>query len=64
MQKIITSVSYISLNLIFYILSLQDVVRFLILPTSQIDFIQKAGKANIFARHRQGRIRLDLVCSS
>ena len=33
-QKIATSVSYISLNLIFYISSLQDVDRFLIVPTS------------------------------
>ena len=36
MQKIVTSVSYIPLNLIFYILSLQDVDRFLILPTLPI----------------------------
>ena len=36
MQKIVTSVSYISLNLIFFISSLQDVDRFLILPVSPI----------------------------
>ena len=36
MQKIVTSVSYISLNLIFYIPSLQDVDRFFILATSPI----------------------------
>ena len=32
MQKIVTSVTYVSQNLIFYIPSFQDVVRFLILP--------------------------------
>ena len=64
-QKIVTPVSYISLNLNFYIRSLQDVDRTLILSTSpiSIDFIQKTGKANIFATRRQ-KIRLDLVYSS
>ena len=57
-QKVVTSVGYISLNLVFYITSLQDVNRFLVLLTSPIytDFIQKAGKSNIFAKRRQ---RLD-----
>ena len=36
MQDIITSVSYISVNLTFYIPSLEDVDRFLILPKSPI----------------------------
>ena len=53
-QKSVTSVSYISLNLIFYIPSLPDVDRFLILSTSpKIDFIEKASEANIFAKRRQ-----------
>ena len=56
MQKIATSICYISLNLIVYVPSLQDVDRFLIIPPSKIDFIQKADKGNIFAKRRQ---RLD-----
>ena len=35
-QNIVASATYISLNLIFYIPSLQDVDRFLILPASSI----------------------------
>ena len=35
-QKIVTSIIYISLDLTFYIPSLQDADRFLILPTSPI----------------------------
>ena len=35
-QKIVTSVRYISLNLVFYITSPQEVDRFLILPRSPI----------------------------
>ena len=35
-QKIVTSVSYILLNLIFYIPFMQDVDRLLILPTSSL----------------------------
>ena len=56
-QKIVTSVSYISLKLFCYIPSLQDADRFLILTSAiEIDFIQKAGKANISAKRAQ---RLD-----
>ena len=59
-RKTVTSVSYISLNLTFYIPSLQDFDRFLIPPTSpnQIDFIEELGKANIFAKRRK---RSDLI---
>ena len=40
---------------------MQDVDRFLIFPTSpiKIDFIQRVGKANIFAKRRQTRIPRD-----
>ena len=52
-QKIVTSVICISLNLIFYIHFLQNVDRILILPTSS-QYICKA----------QTKITLDLVYSS